>query len=46
MRDTITTFGELVGAALITNGVWSYSSSLGKITAGALLAVVCWLASS
>lgn len=43
MREMLTTLGELAGGFLIASGVWSYSHSLGQVTAGALLSFFCWL---
>lgn len=44
MRETITTCGELCGAALISVGLWAYSPTLGLMSAGAGLAFFSWLA--
>lgn len=44
MREGLTTLGELAGGALVAHGAAGYSTPLGYIVAGALLAVFSWLA--
>ncbi len=45
MRETLTTFGELLGAAAISYGFWLAWAPLGFMAAGALLIAICYLLS-
>lgn len=44
MRSIITTFGELVGLAMITAGAWTIGPAVGLTTGGVCLVVVAFVA--
>jgi hypothetical protein len=43
MRESLTSAGELTGAALVTYGCHAISAPLGFIVGGTLLALFSWL---